>query len=61
MSRAAKPKLARLVRAKSITLEEIRKVQSRFAKANDGKVPKGSLVARLQRAAQRNTDRANGN
>lgn len=61
MSNAAKPKLAGLVKAKPITLEEVKKVQSRFAKAHDGKVPKGGLVARLQRAAQRNADRANGN
>ncbi len=61
MSKVAKPKLARVVRAKPITLEEVKKVQSRFAKAHDGKVPKGGLVARLQRAAQRNTDRANSN
>jgi len=61
MSKAAKPKLARLVKAKPITLEEAKKVQSRFAKAHDGKVPKGGWVARLQRAAQRNTDRTNGN
>ncbi len=61
MSKAAKPKLVRPVKTKPITLEEVAKIQSRFAKAHDGKVPKGGLVARLQRAAQRNTDHANEN
>lgn len=46
---------------KPITLADVAKVQSRFAKAHDGRVPKGSWVARLQRVAQRNAKAINNN
>lgn len=59
MSKAVKqpnPAKATPVKAKPITLEEVSRIQSRFAKTHDGKVPKDSWVARLQRVAQRNAD-----
>lgn len=56
-----KPNLAKTSRAKPITLNEVAKVQSRFAKNHDGKVPKGGWVAHLQRVAQRNADFSNSN
>ena len=59
MSKAAKqpnPAKATPVKAKAITLEEVSGIQSRFAKAHEGKVPKDSWVARLRRVAQRNAD-----
>ena len=45
--------------SKPITLVAVAKLQSRYAKAHDGKVPKNSWIARLQRVAQRNTDLSN--
>lgn len=54
MSNQAKP-----TKSKPITLEAVAKVQSRYAKNHDGKVPKGGWVARLQRAAQRNAELPN--
>ncbi|MDD3483682.1 hypothetical protein [Azovibrio restrictus] len=59
MSKAAKqpkPANGNPTKAKPITLEEVSGIQSRFAKTHDGKVPKNSWVARLQRVAQRNAD-----
>jgi hypothetical protein len=56
MSKSARPLPKSRPKAKPITLQDVAKVQSRFAKAHGGKVPKGSWVARLQRVAQRNTD-----
>lgn len=56
MSKLARPSPTKPTKAKSITLQDVAKVQSRFAKTHGGKVPKGTWVARLQRAAQRNAD-----
>lgn len=54
MSKSARPTPTKPT--KSITLQDVAEVQSRFAKTHGGKVPKGSWVARLQRVAQRNAD-----
>ncbi|NMG49303.1 hypothetical protein GO613_14485 [Azoarcus communis] len=61
MSKSARPTPTKPTKAKSITLEDVAKVQSRFAKGNGGKVPKGSWVSRLQRVAQRNADTTTDN
>lgn len=56
MSMSARPTPSKPAKSKAITRQDVAKVQSRFAKAHGGKVPKGSWVARLQRVAQRNAD-----
>ena len=61
MSKSARPNPAKPTRAKPITLKDVAKVQARFAKTHDGKVPKGGWVARLQRVAQRNSGSVNSN
>jgi len=61
MSNSTKPTPARLAKSNPITQEDVAKVQSRYAKTHDGKVPKGGWVARLQRVAQRNANATNDN
>lgn len=59
MSKLARPMQTKP--AKTLTLEDVAKVQSQFAKTHGGKVPKGSWICRLQGVAQRNADLSNSN
>lgn len=61
MSKSATHAAKKPPQARSITLNDVAKIQSRFAKSHGGKVSKGSWVARLQRVAQRNTDATTDN
>lgn len=62
MSRPAKRTVQKVEKpTQPITLQEVAKIQSRYAKSHDGKVTKGCWVARLQKVAQRNADAASVN